>query len=112
MNENDGAMEILGGSIIGDTEYELDIIYHNMNATSNFRTVRAFRHRTVEDQLQRFACQIGAGCFDAVVSVAASKGSFVVVMQTSLSDKELTARGFLDGLRQTMVLSSREKRAE
>jgi hypothetical protein len=78
----------------GDIENELDIIYHNMNAISSFRTLRALRYRTVEDQQQRLACQIQAGCFDTVISVAASKESFVVVMETSRSDEALPSVAF------------------
>lgn len=70
--------------------YELDIIYHNMTSTSNSKTVRALRYTTVKQQLQILAQQIAGGCFDLVVSVAASKQSFVVVMQTARSNDELS----------------------
>ena len=75
---------------------ELDVIYHNMTTTSNFRTMRQLRFRTLEDQLQILARQIQAGCFDTIISISASKGSFVVVLQTSLSADELFSKGFPD----------------
>jgi hypothetical protein len=91
MSENDPWTEAGNGS--GN---ELDVIYHNMRVTSNFRTLRQQRFRTVEHQLQILARQIEAGCFDVIISVSASKGSFVVVMETSLSDDELFSKGFPD----------------
>lgn len=75
---------------------ELDINFHNMTTTSNFRTLRQTRYRSVEQQLQILARHIEAGCFDLVVSVAASKSSFVVVVQTARSMEELLEMGFPD----------------
>jgi hypothetical protein len=62
----------------------IDVIYHNIRVTSTFRTLRQTRYRTVEEQLQILTHQIQAGCFDTVISVSASKGTFVVVGNLTL----------------------------
>ena len=77
-----------------EPENEMDIIFHNMNVTSNFRTVRMPRYRTVSEQLGILYAFVQAGCFDKVVSVAASLHSFVAVVETTLSMEELKSRGF------------------
>lgn len=72
----------------------VDIIFHNVNVDSNFRTTRTQRWGTLEGQMGRFMGYIRAGCFEQILSVAASKYSFVVVVATTLSRDELRARGF------------------
>jgi hypothetical protein len=77
-----------------DSDNEIDVIYHNMNVGSNFRTYRTQRSGTIKGQMQRLNQQIENGCFDQLISVAASKHSFVVVVATTLSKEELSVRGF------------------
>lgn len=71
----------------------VDIIYHNMHAASDFRTLRAAGNGTVEEELIKAADYVKNGCFK-IVSISASKNSFVVVCSTPLSSKELHAKGF------------------
>jgi len=71
----------------------IDIIYHNMHAASDFRTIRAAGEGTVEEELVKAASYIMSGCFK-VVSISASKNSFVLVCSTALSSKELNEKGF------------------
>ncbi|UKZ83594.1 hypothetical protein TrVFT333_011403 [Trichoderma virens FT-333] len=72
----------------------VDIIYHNMHAGSDFRTFRAASDGTVEEELIRAANYVKSGCFK-IVSISASKNSFVVVCSTPLSSKELNEKGFM-----------------
>lgn len=71
----------------------VDIIYHNMHAASDFRTLRAAGDGTVEEELIKAANYVKNGCFK-IVSISASKNSFVVVCSTPLSSKELNEKGF------------------
>lgn len=71
----------------------IDIIYHNMHAASDFRTSRGASDSTVEEELIRAADYVKNGCFK-IVSISASKHSFVVVCSTPLSSKELKEKGF------------------
>ncbi|CZR66556.1 uncharacterized protein PAC_16457 [Phialocephala subalpina] len=70
----------------------LDITYHNMNASSDFRTLRIGSNGSVEDVLLQVARHVENGCFK-IVSISASKHWFVVVMSTELGTDELHARG-------------------
>lgn len=73
----------------------IDVIYHNMMSTSNFRTFRTSRADTgIKEWIQRLARQIEVGCFDEVISVAASKHTFVVVVSTTVSKEELVEKGW------------------
>ncbi|KAH8129729.1 hypothetical protein ACSS6W_007539 [Trichoderma asperelloides] len=71
----------------------VDIIYHNMHAASDFRTLRAAGDGTVEEELIKAANYVKNGCFK-IVSISASKNSFVLVCSTPLSSKELEEKGF------------------
>jgi hypothetical protein len=71
----------------------VDIIYHNMCAGSDFTTVRMGSDGPVEDVLLEVARQVKDGCYK-IVSIAASKHSFVVVCSTELSEAELWKKGF------------------
>lgn len=71
----------------------IDIIYHNMHAASDFRTLRQAGNGTVEEELIKAANYVKNGCFK-IVSISASKNSFVVVCSTPLSSKELNEKGF------------------
>jgi hypothetical protein len=71
----------------------VDIIYHNMHAVSDFRTLRAAGDGTVEEELIKAANYVKNGCFK-IVSISASKNSFVVVCSTPLSSEELKEKGF------------------
>lgn len=71
----------------------VDIIYHNMHAASDFRTLRQAGNGTVEEELIKAANYVKNGCFK-IVSISASKNSFVVVCSTPLSSKELNEKGF------------------
>ncbi|PMD18903.1 hypothetical protein NA56DRAFT_209527 [Hyaloscypha hepaticicola] len=64
-----------------------------MHAASDFRTIRAAGEGTVEQELIKAASYIMSGCFK-VVSISASKKSFVLVCSTALSSKELKEKGF------------------
>jgi hypothetical protein len=76
----------------GNLTNEIDVIYHNMDSTSDFNTFRQQRYGTVEGCIQRLARQIEAGCFDKVVSVSGSKNSFTVIVETALSKEQLYGR--------------------
>ena len=52
-------------------DHELDIIYHNMDISSDFSTCRFGRFMSVEKQLCNLGRQIEDGCFDFVLSVTA-----------------------------------------
>ncbi|KIN03015.1 hypothetical protein OIDMADRAFT_144122 [Oidiodendron maius Zn] len=71
----------------------VDIIYHNMHAASDFRTIREVGAGTVEEELVKAASYVKNGCFK-IVSLSASKNSFVLVCSTPLSSKELNEKGF------------------
>jgi hypothetical protein len=73
---------------------ELDVIYHNMDLRSDFRTMRTQRGGTIDGQMQRMTQHIERGCFHEVISVSASKHTFVAVVCTALSQIELEKRGF------------------
>lgn len=64
-----------------------------MHAASDFRTIRAAGEGTIEEELIKAASYIMSGCFK-VVSIGASKKSFVLVCSTALSSKELKEKGF------------------
>jgi hypothetical protein len=70
------------------------IIYPNMGLRSDFRTWRTQRWAAVERQLQRLTQDIERGCFDEMLSVCASKNSFVAVICTTLSKLKLAEKGF------------------
>ena len=73
---------------------EVDIIYFNTWADSNFQTLRTGSKGPVEDALVVLTRNIEKGCFKRVVSVSASKHSLVVVVSTKLSHDELMKKGF------------------
>lgn len=64
-----------------------------MHAASDFQTVRAASDGTVEEELGKAAKYVNNGCFE-IVSISASKHSFVLVCSTPLSSKELNEKGF------------------
>ncbi|KAI9715765.1 MAG: hypothetical protein M1812_005764 [Candelaria pacifica] len=74
-------------------ESNVDIIYHNMHAGSDFRTFRAVSKDPVEAVLLQVARHVKDECYK-IISISASKDSFVVVMTTDLSREKLAARGF------------------
>jgi pectin methylesterase-like acyl-CoA thioesterase len=86
----------------------VDVIYHNMHAASDFRTIRAALNGTVEEELIRAANHVKNGCFK-IVSISASKNSFVVVCSTPLSSEELMEKGFMASLK---VENSNELKGE
>ena len=71
----------------------VDIIYHNMHAGSDFMTSRMGSEGSVEEILLQVAKQVENGCYK-IVSISASKHSFVIVFSTELSRAELRERGF------------------
>jgi hypothetical protein len=77
---------------VNDDPY-MDIIYHNMHAGSDFITVRSGSEDPVEDVLLEVAKHVKEGCYK-IVSISASKHSFVVVCSTELSKAELWMKGF------------------
>ena len=74
-------------------EPNVDVIYHNMHTGSEFRTFRAGSDGPVEEVLLRCAKHVQDGCYK-IVSISASRHSFVVVMTTELSREELRGKGF------------------
>ncbi len=84
------------GDVDEGSTNEIDVIYHNMylGASKYFRTIRTTSHGTPESCIQRLARFCSAGCFDRVVNIAASRHSFVVVVETRLTKEELLRRGF------------------
>ncbi len=72
----------------------VDVIYHNMNYTSDFRTWRTLRFGNVKTETAKLNHYVWSGCFDELISVAASKHSFVAVLVTALTKEELRARGY------------------
>ncbi len=74
-------------------EQGIDIIYHNMHAGSDFQTFRAAGKGPVEEVLLQVAQHVKNECYK-IISINASKHSFVVVMTTELSREVLEARGF------------------
>ena len=77
---------------------EVDIIYFNIWADSDFRGLRAGSNGPIEDVLVGLARNIEKGCFKRVLSVSASKHSLVVVVSTKLSHDELKEKGFVTGV--------------
>jgi hypothetical protein len=71
----------------------MDIIYHNMNSLSDFRTLRTNYTVTIESMLQQVARHVAGECYQ-VISLSASERTFVVVLSTELSKEELRRRGF------------------
>jgi hypothetical protein len=63
----------------GNMKNDIDVIYHNMDSTSDFYTFRRQRYGTVEGCIQRLARQIEAGCYDKVVSVSGGNHNFTVI---------------------------------
>jgi hypothetical protein len=73
----------------GGLTNEMDIIYHNMDSTSNFYTFRQQRNGTLEDSIRRLARQIEAGCYDKVVSISGGSNNFTILVETALSQAQL-----------------------
>jgi hypothetical protein len=71
----------------------MDIIYHSMHPEPDFLTVRSGVEDSVEDVLLAVATHVKNGCYK-IVSISASKHSFVVVYSTELSKAELWKKGF------------------
>ena len=71
----------------------VDVIYHNMHAGSDFKTIRGGSEGPVEDILLEVARHVKEGCYK-IVSISSSKHSFVVVCSTELSKAELWRKGF------------------
>jgi hypothetical protein len=68
---------------------EMDVIYHNMDSTSNCYTFRQQRNGTLEECIQRLARQIEAGCYDKVVSIPGGSNNFTTIVETALSQAQL-----------------------
>ena len=83
---------------------EVDIIYFNIRADSDFRSLRAGSNGPIEDVLVGLARNIEKGCFERVLSVSASKHSLVVVVSTKLSHDELKEKGFMTGVDRKSVV--------
>lgn len=64
-----------------------------MYAGSDFMTLRTGSDRTIEEVLLQVAKHVEDGCYK-IISISASAASFVVVLSTRLSRKELAAKGF------------------
>ena len=77
-----------------EEDSSVDVIYHNMNHTSDFRTWRTTRFGDVKSEMVKLTRCVENRCFDELISVAASKHSFVVVLTTTLTKEELRERGF------------------
>jgi len=85
----------LGNVSDGDLTNEMDIIYHNMDSTSNSYTFRQQRKGTLGDCIQRLARQIEAGCYDKVLSVSGGSNNFTIIVETALSQARLYERDWL-----------------
>ena len=72
---------------------EVDIIYHNMNVASDFRTMRSGSDGPIEEVVIQIAKHLTNQCYN-VISINASCRSCVVVLSTELSREELGQRGF------------------
>ena len=66
----------------------VDVIYININADSDFGTMRTGTDDSVHAALQQCAKHVQQGLY-RIISVNASEHSFVVVMSTELSQKDL-----------------------
>jgi hypothetical protein len=77
---------------------EVDIIYSNIWAGSDFRGLHTGSIGPIEDVLVGLARNIEKGCFKSVLSVSVSKHSLVVVVSTKLSHEELEEKGFVTGV--------------
>ena len=73
----------------GNLANEIDVIYHNMDSTFAFYTMRQNRFGTLEGCIQRLARQVAAGCFDRVVNVSGGSNNFTVIVETALSKEQL-----------------------
>ena len=92
---------------------EVDIIYYNIWADSDFRGLRTGSNGPIEDVLIGLARNIEKGCFKRVLSVSASKHSLVVVVSTKLSHDELKEKGFVTGVQwKEMELGEKESTRE
>ena len=74
-------------------EPNVDIIYHNMNTSSDFKTFRAGSDGPVEQELLQVAKHINNNCYK-IISINASKHSLVAVFSTELSKAQLREKGF------------------
>lgn len=70
----------------------IEVIYHNMNCTSDFHTWRTTKFGDVKTEMADLMRYVDKGCFDEIISVAASMHSFVVVLATALDREDLKAR--------------------
>jgi hypothetical protein len=82
----------LGNVDDGSLTNEMDVIFHNMDSTSNFHTFRQQRNGTLEECIQRLARQIEAGCYDKVMSVSGGSNNFTIVVETALSQAQLSEK--------------------
>ena len=71
----------------------LDLVFINLNAESDFRISRTNGSSSVEKAIARIHGWIQAGCFK-IVSLNASEHSCVLVMSTNLSRAELREKNF------------------
>jgi hypothetical protein len=79
--------------LVRDFSNEIDVIFHNMDMRSDFRTFRTRDSGDIKDTPMKLGRESEAGGFDKLISFAASKNPFVIVMATNLSRDELEERG-------------------
>ena len=68
---------------------DLDIIWHNMDAQSDFKLRRQQDVGPIEKILVQFGKVVASGIFDQVISVNASKYCFHVVFASDASSEEI-----------------------
>lgn len=77
----------------GHTDPQLDVVYINLNASSDWLMSRANGSGTIEEELELIHQHVQDGCYK-IVSLNASERSCVLVMSTELSKAQLREKGF------------------
>jgi hypothetical protein len=62
----------------------IDVIWHNMTATSNFKTMRASHQTTLDKLFVQIAKHVEEGLY-RLISVSASAYSFVIICESDLT---------------------------
>ena len=65
----------------------IDVIWHNMTATSNFKTMRASHQTTLDKLFVQIAKHVEEGLY-RLISVSASAYSFVIICESDLTLEE------------------------
>lgn len=77
----------------GHTNPQLDVIYINLNAASDFIMSHGNSSGTLEEELATIHQHVQDGCYK-IVSINGSEHSCVLVMSTELSKAQLREKGF------------------